>query len=244
VCAVAVVRPDGVDVAGDGIDVEIAPGARAELEAGLGRPAVHVGRVVAEDDAFGAAVLQILDVHGIRPGDAAVVRSDREDLVLELVRNLPRSRVLLVHEADDDVAVRSDGAVGEEALVTRARRSDRPLVGRAERGIRTGDLDRPRPRLARIVRVGEHDRRAVERALVQLDLVPAQIEPAVVRRRGVVVGDQPLLVEEDTVHRRADRCVADGDRDRLPPGHTPVGRCRDRDVDVARERTADALRGT
>src|SRR5207244_3079326 len=99
----------------------------------------------------------------------------RHDLVLELVWLLPGRGVLLVHEADDHVAVRLDRAVREEALVTGAGRPDRPLVRRAVGRVRARDLDRARLVLAGVVGVREVDRRAQERALAELDPVPAQV---------------------------------------------------------------------
>src|SRR5262249_37808063 len=104
-------------------------------------------------------------------------------LVLELVRHLPSGRVLLVHEADDNVAVRLHRAVGEEALVTDARRTD-PLMGRTVGRIRTRDLDRPRPVLAGVIGVGQLDRRAQERPLALLDPIPTQIETRSAARTG------------------------------------------------------------
>src|SRR4029450_12985757 len=131
---------DGISDPGDWVDVEVAPAAGAELEPGLGGAGVHVGRVVAEDDALDATILQIGDVHRRIPGDAAVVGGDGHDLVFELVGDLPGGGVLLVHEADHDVAVGRDRRIGEEALVTSPSWPGRSLVGGAVGRVEPGDL--------------------------------------------------------------------------------------------------------
>src|SRR4029450_3728785 len=147
--SIAVVCPDHVHLAGDRIDVQVAPAAGAELESRLGGTGVDVCRVVAEDDALDAAVFEICDVHGRIPMHTSVMRGDRHHLVLELVRLLPGCRVLLVHEAYDDIAVRLYRRIGEEALVAGSGRADGALIRRAKGRIRARDRLRPRPPLAR-----------------------------------------------------------------------------------------------
>src|SRR5712691_1823204 len=67
---------------------------------------------------------------------------------------------------------------------------------------------------------------------MRLELRPGQVRPAVMRRRGVVVGDDPLLVvEELRLAQVAANAVLDDNRDL--PDEAAVAGDRDEDIPVA-----------